>query len=78
MSKFSYWVVAYDHDTKTFSKDTDTFEARFEGSIYDDQTNEWYYPDPSTPEAEIDDSAGWDLEQSIEGLNLILIDRDEE
>ena len=66
MSKTSYWLVAFDHETETWMITDDTFEFRFGGVIKDDEYKEKQK------------YAEWDLEQGIEGLNLMLIDRDED
>ncbi len=78
MSKTSQWVVTFNHETKTFEIDWGNFGEPFVGSIYDEEKDLRYYPDDELDEAEVVESAGWDLEQALNGLNLILEDREEE
>ena len=68
-----YWVVCYDEESNSFSVDTSTTEAVFpDGPIFDDR---WFYPQ-SPSDVFLDEEKDWDLRQSLEGLNQILIDRD--
>ena len=50
MKKEIHYVVKYDTETRTFSVDTDTANAVFDGNVYDVENDEWGFIDGDNAE----------------------------